>query len=161
MRAFIPLLAWLAVVALLSGTPGPAGAADPVGPPGLQVFPTKYGFSDLWARLEKAVAKNEMGIVGRASASKGAAARGIEIPGNAVIMVFRNDFAVRMLKASVAAGIEAPLRFYVTENADRTTKLSYRLPSAVFAPYGVDALNRMAGELDTIFARIVEDTVGG
>jgi uncharacterized protein (DUF302 family) len=39
-------------------------------------------------------------------------------------LVFRNDYAVRMLEASIPAGIEAPLRFYVTENPDGQTRLS-------------------------------------
>ena len=68
-------------------------------------------------------------MVTRASASAGAKGRGITIPGNLVIGVYRNDFAVRMLKASVPAGIEAPLRFYLTENADKTATLTYRLPT--------------------------------
>lgn len=41
-----------------------------------------------------------MFVVTRACASCGAAQRGITIPGNTVIGVFRNDFAVRMLEAS-------------------------------------------------------------
>jgi uncharacterized protein (DUF302 family) len=40
-----------------------------------------------------------------------------------------------VLGASVAAGIEAPIRIYVTENQDGTATLSYKKPSAVFAPY--------------------------
>ena len=71
-----------------------------------------------------------------------------------VIGVYRNDFAVRMLEASVPAGIEAPLRFYLTENADGTATLSYRAPSAVFKPYGSAELDAMASKLDPIFARI-------
>ncbi|MFQ5954690.1 MAG: DUF302 domain-containing protein [Kiloniellales bacterium] len=160
-RRLLTLLAPLAVLALLCGAPAAAGSDAPSTPPGTKTFVTRYGFNDLWSRLERAVAKQEMGIVARASASKGAAARGLEIPGNVVIMVYRNDFAVRMLKASGAAGIEAPLRFYVTENADGTASLTYRLPSAVFAPYGSDELDRMAKELDLIFARIAEDAIGG
>ncbi len=161
-RIPFPLLAALAVVTLLSVSAARAAHADqPDGPPGLQVLPTKHGFAELWSRLEKAVAANKMGIVARASASKGAAARGIKIPGNAVIMVYRNDFAVRMLEANLNAGIEAPLRFYVTEDAAGTASLSYRKPSAVFAPYGGAALARMAKELDAIFARIAGDAVGG
>ena len=84
---------------------------------------------------------------------------GIRIPGNAAIMVFRNDYAVRMLEASVAAGIEAPLRFYVTENADGSASLTYREPSAVFAPYGVPQLDALASELDTIFGKIAAQAI--
>jgi uncharacterized protein (DUF302 family) len=57
-----------------------------------------------------------MGLVARASATMGAKSIGKTIPGNMVVMVYRPDFAIRMLKASVPAGIEAPIRFYITEN---------------------------------------------
>jgi hypothetical protein len=38
-----------------------------------------------------------------------------------------------MLEASVPAGTEAPIRFYVTEDADGAASLTYRLPRAAFA----------------------------
>ena len=101
-----------------------------------------------------------MGLVAQASASRGAAARGLTIPGNAVLMVFRNDFAVRMLAANVPAGIEAPIRIYVTENADGMASVTYRSPSAVFAPYKNAELDALGRELDPIFARIVRDAIG-
>lgn len=118
---------------------------------------TVHGFDALVSRLEKAIADQKMGLVAQASASKGAAARGVKIPGNAVLMVFRNDYAVRMLEASVPAGIEAPLRIYVTENADGTASITWRAPGAVFKPYGSAALDAMARELDPVFERIVRD----
>jgi uncharacterized protein (DUF302 family) len=116
-----------------------------------------HGFDALVARLEKAIADHGMGLVAQASASRGAAARGVKIPGNAVLMVFRNDYAVRMLEASVPAGIEAPLRLYVTENADGSASITYRRPSAVFAPYGNGKLDALAKELDPVFDKIVAD----
>ena len=100
-----------------------------------------------------------MFIVTAASASAGAKRRGIPIPGNLVLGVYRNDFAIRMLKASVASGIEAPLRFYVTDNTDGTATLTYRKPSAIFDVYGSADLNRMAADLDAIWAKIVAQTV--
>lgn len=48
-------------------------------------------------------------------------------------MLFRNDYAVRMLAASVPAGIEAPLRLYLTEGANGKASVTWRDPSAVFA----------------------------
>ena len=124
------------------------------------MVPTPHKFEVLLQRIERAVERHGLAVVARASASQGAAARGIRIPGNAVVMVFRNDYAVRMLDASVAAGIEAPLRLYLTENADGTATLSYRLPSAVFRPYRHAELDRFAGELDVLFARIASDAAG-
>ncbi|MBI4757153.1 MAG: DUF302 domain-containing protein [Betaproteobacteria bacterium] len=128
--------------------------------PGTRELRSAQGFDALTRRLERAVEANGMGLVAQASASRGAAARGVKIPGNAVLMVFRNDYAVRMLAASVPAGIEAPLRFHVTENADGSASLTWRTPSAVFAPYASPALDAMAGELDPIFERIAREATG-
>lgn len=125
-----------------------------------RVEPTRLSYSEVLERLERAIEANGMRLVARASASIGAADRGITIPGNAVIMVFRNDYALRMLDASLAAGIEAPIRYYVTENPDHTATLSWRPPSAVFAPYGNPALDTLARELDPVFARIAADAIG-
>ena len=126
---------------------------------GWVVIDTHYPFSALVERLETAVKAQHMGLVTSASASEGAKAAGILIPGNRVVGVFRNDFARRMLETSVSAGIEAPIRFYVTENPDGTATLSYKRPTTVFAPYadeGKDALKGLAAELDEIFAKIAE-----
>ena len=65
-----------------------------------------------------------------------------------------------MLKAHVPAGIEAPLRFYLTEDADGTATLRYRPPSAVFKAYENTALDDMARELDIIFDKIVRQATG-
>ena len=130
-------------------------------PRGTLTIPSKLSFDVLVSRVEKAVADHKMGLVAQASASRGAAARGVKIPGNAVLMVFRNDYAVRMLQVSVPAGIEAPLRIYVTENPDGAASVTYREPSAVFAPYGSPALDEMAKELDAVFRNIVRDAAGG
>lgn len=129
--------------------------------PGTRTLNSKHDYNTLVSRVEAAVTQQKMGLVAKASASAGAAGRGIKIPGNAVLMVFRNDYAVRMLQASVPAGFEAPIRFYVTENADGTASLTYRTPSAVFAPYHSEKLDAMAAELDPIFERIAHDAVGG
>jgi len=130
-------------------------------PSDTRVLPTRHSFDQLLGRIERTVEKNGLGVVATASASRGAAARGVKIPGNAVVMVFRNDFAVRLLAASIPAGIEAPLRLYVTENADRTATLSIRMPSAVFAPYRHPEVERLARELDQAIERIAKDAAGG
>ncbi len=116
---------------------------------------TKQPFDAYIKNLTKAIKANKMGIVAQACATCGAKAIGVTIPGNRVIMIFNPHFAVRMLEASTAAGVEAPLRLYVTENPDGTARLSYRLPTHVFAPYDVPALNDMARELDALIEKIV------
>ncbi|MEM6461001.1 MAG: DUF302 domain-containing protein [Pseudomonadota bacterium] len=124
---------------------------------GWQIFDTDLAFEDLVSRMESAIAAENMGLVAQASASAGAKAQGIDIPGNRVMGVFRNDFARRMLEASIAAGIEAPIRFYITENEDGGSTLAWKTPSFVFAPYvleGGEKLEALAAELDVIFSNI-------
>ncbi len=152
-RVLIVLL--LGVLALAAD---PAAAQEWRAPPGWETTKTSHSYANLIARLEAAVKANKMGLVTRASATLGAKSVGKTIPGNMVIGVYNPRFAVRMLEASIAAGIEAPIRFYITENADRTATLSYKIPSAVFAPYadGGKKLAAMARELDAIFAKIAK-----
>lgn len=130
------------------------------GDSGLETMATTKSFAELQTALEAAVKANDMIVVTRACASCGAAKRGIDMPGNMVVGVFRNDFAVQMLEASIPAGIEAPLRFYLTENQDGTASLSYRRPSAVFEPYGSGELDSIAKELDAIWSRIAAEATG-
>ena len=136
-----------------------AAAQEWSAPPGWEVAKTRHSYANLIERLDAAVKANKMGLVTRASATLGAKSLGKTIPGNMVIGVYHPRFAVRMLAASIAAGIEAPIRFYVTENADRTATLSYKTPTAVFAPYsdGGEKLTEMARELDAIFAKIAKE----
>jgi len=108
------------------------------------------------------VKDNKMAVVTQAGPTGAARNRGITIPGNRVIGIFNNIYAVRILELSTAAMIEAPIRMYVTENADGTATLSYKTPSTVFAPYMAEAdadLATAAAELDVIFQSIAADAV--
>ncbi len=136
-----------------------AAAQEWSAPPGWEVAKTRHSYANLIERLDAAVKANKMGLVTRASATLGAKALGKTIPGNMVIGVYHPRFAVRMLEASIPAGIEAPIHFYITENADRTATLSYKTPTAVFAPYadGGEKLTAMARELNAIFAKIAKE----
>jgi len=148
----------LAAFLLSPGVPAQAAAWNP--PAGWSVIDTAHGYKTLIARLDAAVKANKMGLVSRASATLGAKAMLKQtIPGNMVVGVYRPDFAVRMLAASVPAGIEAPIRFYITENPDGTATLSYKKPSTAFAPYadGGQALRELAAELDALFAKIAKE----
>lgn len=134
-----------------------AAASDLAARPGWQVIATDLTHADLLERLLAAVPAEGMGVVTQAGPTGAARARGIEIPENRVVGVFNNDVAVRILSLSVAAMIEAPVRFYVTENADGTATLSWKEPGFVFAPYmaeGGAALADITAELDATFAAI-------
>ncbi len=129
---------------------------------GWAVHDTGFGYAELLGRLKDAVKAEDMFLVTEAGPTQAAKSRGIEIPGNRVVGVYRNDFAVRALRASTAAMIEAPIRFYVTEDDDGTATLSYKRPSHVFAPYldeGGEDLVAVAKELDEVFAAIAARAV--
>ena len=111
--------------------------------------------------LEAAVRANGFNMVGLACATCAAKSQGVSIPGNRVFLFFRPDLAVRMLDASWAAGIEAPIRLYVTEAGDGTAQVTYRKPSHVFGAYDVAALAPLGEELDGHVTKILADAVAG
>ncbi|GAB5446084.1 DUF302 domain-containing protein [Gymnodinialimonas sp.] len=128
--------------------------------PGWEAHVTDHDFATLVERTNTAVRDNGMAVVTRAGPTGAAANRGVTIPGNMVIGVFNNLFAVRILTHSTEAMIHAPIRLYVTENADGTATLSYIRPSTLLAPYIDTAdpdLGVAASELDEIFAAIAAD----
>ena len=132
-------------------------SAGSVGPrEGWEVRDTEKTFNALVSSVRAAAKANGMIVVTQAGPTKAAASRGITIPGNRVMGVYNNDFAVRMLEQSVSAMIEAPVRFYVTENTDGTATLSWKTPSFVFAPYAIEApgVTAIAKELDAKFLAI-------
>ncbi len=139
---------------MLSGMAGPAAAQHPSRGEVTTVV-VKRPFAEAAEALKAAIAANGMGLVCHANAQAGAASRGVKIKGNQVLMVFRPDFAIRMLGASVEAGFEAPIRIYITENDDGTATIRYVKLSVVFKPYGHPELDKLAAELDPIFEKIV------
>lgn len=153
----------LIILALLIPLCAAAAKAEEIAPrDGWKIMPTALSYSELFESLKASIAQQNMGLVTRASASDGARMQGHAIPGNMVVGVYRNDYARRMLQASVAAGIEAPIRFYLTENPDGTASLSYKTPSFVFAPYmseGGEDLKALASELDGVFLKIAEGAI--
>jgi uncharacterized protein (DUF302 family) len=129
---------------------------------GWRVLTSGKDYPTLLADLGAAVVAADMRVVTESGPTEAAARRGEIIPGVRVVGVFRNDFAVTVVRAAPAAMIESPVRFLVTEERGGHATLSYKLPSFVFAPYaaqGGGALTDAAVELDTIFAAIAEAAV--
>lgn len=138
-----------------------AAQADPKEREGWRVHPTDYAYKALIDRVKAATKANKMGVVTQAGPTGAAKNRGITIPGNRVIGVFNNRFAVEMLTASESAMIEAPIRFYVTEQPDGTATLSYKTPTLVFSAYADDSpdVMKIAARLDEVFAKIAAAAV--
>ncbi|MET4130244.1 DUF302 domain-containing protein [Roseovarius sp. MBR-6] len=154
MQRFLKLLA---VFMLVTGS---AQALEPR--EGWVILQSGKSFEDLVKAVNAAVDEAPIRIVTQASASAGAKAQGITIPGNRVFGLYDNGYARRMLDASIAAGIEAPIVLYATENADGTSTLAYKTPSHVFAPYfdeGGEALRALAAELDGVFDAVARAAV--
>lgn len=149
------------IIALLVTTPA---LADSIAPrAGWALHDTNLAYDTLIARVKDAVKAEGMFVVTQAGPTGAAANRGIEIPGNRVIGVYNNDYAVRAIRLSVPAMIEAPIRFYVTEDSDGSATLSYKTPSFVFSSYfeegGAD-LKALAAELDKKFSAIAARSIG-
>jgi len=148
------------VAALMLTAQALAGSVAPRD--GWAVHDTAKPYKALIGDLRAAAKAEGMFVVTQAGPTGAAKKRGITIPGNRVIGLYNNDFAVRAIRLSVAAMIEAPIRMYVTEDDDGTATLSYKTPSHVFAPYFADGgaeLEALAAELDTIFAAIAARAV--
>lgn len=146
MRALILALLLALAVPVVAG---PAHAENPTPYSGTRVVDTGKPFGPYVKALNDAIKENGFNMVGLACAN--CAIKGVfkeTVPGNRVFLFFRPDYARRMLKASTAAGIEAPIRLYVTETAAETATVTYRLPSHVFGAYEVDDLSAMGEELD-------------
>lgn len=149
----------LALAAAFSLALALPAAAEMSAREGWVVRPTDKAYQALIDAVKAAAGENSLGVVTEAGPTGAAAARGVTIPGNRVIGLFNNVFAVRILGLSTPAMIEAPIRVYVTENADGTATLSYKTPSFVFAPYVAEAgpdLEAAAAELDALFAAVAE-----
>jgi uncharacterized protein (DUF302 family) len=151
------VLAALVVGLTQHGVKAQESEAEFVGPyPGTVSWQTDYPFHELVGRLQKSVAANGMTLVATTTAT----GHGTNIPDNAVLLVFRNDYAVRMVQANVLSGMEAPIRLYVTATADRKAAITYRTPTSIFALYDNPKLDDLAAELDQIFAKIIDDAIG-
>ncbi|AXT24621.1 DUF302 domain-containing protein [Phaeobacter inhibens] len=140
-----------------------AVAAGPLNSrPGWAVHSTTKPYAQLIRDVITATKAQGLVVVTQAGPTKAAAARGITIPGNRVIGVFNNDYAVRILRRSTAAMIEAPIRLYVTEEDNGDATLSYKTAIHVFAPYlaeGGPELADIAAELDQHLEAIAQKAV--
>lgn len=149
----------LLLVALAAGSM-PAAQADEdepesVGPyPGTVSLACSYSLTDAVRRLEKAVRANGMTLVHTVNSG------GHGQSGVSVILVSSSDYWGRILKVNQLAGMEMPIRLYVTDTGNRTSAVIYRTPSSIFALYDTAELDRIAIELDQLFAKIVDDAIG-
>ena len=105
-------------------------------------------------KLSEAVGAVPMGLVAHINGQANAAKKGITVPADQILEVFRPDFAIRVWKAHKPAGIDIPLRIHLYE-ADGMTVVAFRTAQEVFAPYAKPALDEIAADVDPIFLGIL------
>jgi uncharacterized protein (DUF302 family) len=105
-------------------------------------------------RLKAAALAVPMGIVAHINGQANCSNKGIAVPADQILEIFRPDFAVRVWAADKRAGLDIPIRIHVYEHNDRTW-VACRLPSAVLRPWGSPQLDALAAELDAIFLGIL------
>lgn len=152
----------IAALALLAMFAPPVNAQNTAPYSGMVTVETGKPFKSFVKAVKPAIKQHKFGIIGIACAN--CAIKNVykkTVPGNRVFFFFAPRFAIRMLAASTAAGIEAPIRIYATENPDGSAKVTYRLPSHVFGAYEVDALTAMGKELDGAVEAIVASAIAG
>ena len=105
-------------------------------------------------KLIAAIAAYPMGLVAHANGQANCANKGITVPADQVLEVFRPDYAVKVWTADKTAGIDIPLRIHLYEADDRTW-IAYRPATEIFKPYVNPQLNVLGGELDLIFNQLL------
>lgn len=106
------------------------------------------------AKLSEAALAVPMGVVAHINGQANAAKRGLAVPADQILEIFRPDFAIRVWEADKRAGIDIPLRIHVYEAAGKT-HVAMRSPGVIFAPYDNALLDTLATELTLIFNHIL------
>ncbi|MDD5363839.1 MAG: DUF302 domain-containing protein [Gallionellaceae bacterium] len=106
------------------------------------------------AKLSAAALAVPMGLVAHVNGQANAAKRGISVPADQILEIFRPDFAIQVWNAHKPAGIDIPLRIHLYDQ-DGRTHVAFRTAREVFAPYANPALDAIADTVDPIFIAIL------
>ena len=117
-------------------------------------FAVSLSIDEAAEKLISAIAAYPMGLVAHANGQANCAKKGISVPADQVLEVFRPDFAVKVWAADKAAGIDIPLRIHLYD-ADGRTWVAHRPASVVFQPYANPQLDILGVELDAIFNQLL------
>ncbi|MEW5965467.1 MAG: DUF302 domain-containing protein [Pseudomonadota bacterium] len=105
-------------------------------------------------KLLGAITAYPMGLVAHANGQANCARKGITVPADQVLEVFRPDYAVKVWAADKTAGIDIPLRIHVYE-AGGQTWVAHRTASETFRPYASHELDAVGAELDLVFDQLL------
>ena len=105
-------------------------------------------------KLIAAVTAYPMGLVAHANGQANCAKKGMSVPADQVLEIFRPDYAAKVWVAEKTAGIDIPLRIHLYE-AEGRSWVAYRPAAEVFRPYANPQLDALASELDAIFTQLL------
>lgn len=117
-------------------------------------FAVSLPVDEVVEKLLAAIATYPMGLVAHANGQANCAKKGISVPADQVLEVFRPDFAIKVWAADKTAGIDIPLRIHVYEAGGKTW-VAHRTASETFRPYANHSLDAIGAELDTIFNQLL------
>jgi uncharacterized protein (DUF302 family) len=123
-------------------------------PAGTVQITSAYGFAPTVERLQQAIAQAGFLVIHVINTQQILASQGIEIAGLIQILYFHPRYMQRLLAASPAAVIEAPLKLLVREGADGSVQVVHHQPTALFGRYpGVEAVGV---ELEAVVGALIQ-----
>jgi len=117
-------------------------------------FAVSLSVDEAAEKLTAAIAAYPMGLVAHINGQANCAKKGVTVPADQILEVFRPDYAVKVWAAEKSAGFDIPLRIHLYE-ANGRTWVAHRPASTVFQPYANPALDALGGELDAIFNQLL------
>lgn len=117
-------------------------------------FAVSLSVDEAAEKLTAAIAAYPMGLVSHINGQANCWKKGVTVPSDQILEVFRPDYAVKVWIAEKAAGFDIPLRIHLYESNGRTW-VAHRTASTVFQPYANSTLDALGGELDTIFNHLL------
>lgn len=105
-------------------------------------------------KLIAAIAAYPMGLVAHVNGQANCAKKGLVVPADQILEVFRPDYAVKVWAAEKAAGIDIPLRIHLYEAHGRSW-VAHRPASTVFQPYNNPELDALSISLDIMFNQLL------
>ena len=146
----LPSFAVTVFAFLLAVGPTPALADD-----GRVVGVSKGPYADVVAGLQRGITEHKLTLIGQFDSRKGVPPTNTAVKGNRVLLVYKTDAAMRLIKANPKAGFDAPMRFHVFENPDGTATVTYVKPSTLLKTYRDPEIRKVADELDLVFTSVM------
>lgn len=117
-------------------------------------FAVSLGVDAAAEKLIAALAACPMGLTAHINGQANCAQKGLDVPADQILEVFRPDYAVKVWAADKTAGFDIPLRIHLYEQDGRTW-VAHRFASETFRPYANPRLDALGAELDTLFDTIL------